>query len=305
MNSRQPTVSVLMTAYNREEFIGAAIESVLRSSYHDFELIVVDDGSTDKTVEIAQSFAELDTRVKLFVNEKNLGDYPNRNKAAQYAGGVYLKYLDSDDMLFSWSLQIMVESMILYPQAALGLSFNKLINTNYPFVASPLEAYQAFFYKNLLLSIGPSGSIIRRDLFESLGGFSPTQFVSDTELWLKLAKKNPVVVLPPNLVYWREHDQQQIRLEHNLPEIEARRFEMIKNILQDAEAPINQKEKKIILMNLTNVKCRGILKELLNGDFKGQIKRAKGLKLRLSDFLRASTQRNNYSHLGDSLAVFS
>ena len=88
----QPDGSVLMTAYNRELYIAEAIESVLASTYQDFELIIVDDGSKDKTVAIAKKYESKDSRVKVFVNEQNLGDYPNRNKAASFASGKDIKH---------------------------------------------------------------------------------------------------------------------------------------------------------------------------------------------------------------------
>lgn len=75
----RPLVSVLMTAYNRDKFIAEAIESVLASSFKDLELIIVDDCSTDKTLDIAKTFQQIDTRIKVFRNEENLGDYTNRN----------------------------------------------------------------------------------------------------------------------------------------------------------------------------------------------------------------------------------
>src|SRR5437764_11938447 len=81
-NERSPLLSVLMTAYNREKYISQAIESVLRSSFADFELIIVDDVSKDNTVGIARNYAHQDKRISVVVNEKNLGDYGNRNKAA-------------------------------------------------------------------------------------------------------------------------------------------------------------------------------------------------------------------------------
>ena len=86
-SSTTPLVSVLMTAYNREKYIAEAIESVLASTYTFFELIIVDDCSTDNTVLIAKSYQERDPRIKLFVNKQNLGDYPNRNVAASFASG--------------------------------------------------------------------------------------------------------------------------------------------------------------------------------------------------------------------------
>ncbi|MBN2662839.1 MAG: glycosyltransferase family 2 protein, partial [Bacteroidales bacterium] len=95
-----PFVSVLMTAYNREKYIAEAIESVIASTYQNWELIIVDDGSKDKTVEIAKQYEAKDPRIKVYINEKNLGDYPNRNKAASYAKGKYLKFVDADDLIY-------------------------------------------------------------------------------------------------------------------------------------------------------------------------------------------------------------
>jgi glycosyltransferase involved in cell wall biosynthesis len=76
---------------------------VLASSFKDFELIIVDDCSKDHTVEIERRYRS-DPRVQIHVNEKNLGDYPNRNRAANYANGKYPGYLDSDDIIYPYGL---------------------------------------------------------------------------------------------------------------------------------------------------------------------------------------------------------
>ena len=117
-----PKVSVLTTVYNREKYITECIESVLASSFQDWEMIIVDDQSVDRSVEIAQSYAQQDERIKVYVNEVNLGDYPNRNKAASLATGKYLKYLDADDLIYPHGLEIMVKTMECYPQCTLGIS---------------------------------------------------------------------------------------------------------------------------------------------------------------------------------------
>ena len=81
---RDPTVSVLVTLYNREAFIGAALTSILASTYEDFEVVVVDDASTDNSCELAKSIAATDSRVRVSRNEANLGDYGNRRRAAAF-----------------------------------------------------------------------------------------------------------------------------------------------------------------------------------------------------------------------------
>ena len=119
--SDSPAVSVLTTVYNRAKFLGECIESVQQSQFTDYEHIIVDDGSTDDSVAIARRHAAQDPRIKVFVNEQNLGDYPNRNQAAKHASGKYLKYLDADDLHGPWILNVMVDAMEQFPEAGLGL----------------------------------------------------------------------------------------------------------------------------------------------------------------------------------------
>ena len=105
----QPLVSILMTAYNRERYIAEAIESVLAITYRNWELIIVDDCSKDCTTEIAMRYAKKDDRIKVYINEKNLGDYPNRNKAISYASGEYIMFCDSDDKLLPDSVSKLMQ----------------------------------------------------------------------------------------------------------------------------------------------------------------------------------------------------
>ena len=115
-------VSILTTCFNREKYLTACIDSVLASTHQNWELIIVDDVSTDTSVAIAKSYEKKDPRIKVYVNEKNLGDYPNRNKAASYAKGKYLKYLDADDIIYPHGLEVMVHTMEQFPEAGLGIS---------------------------------------------------------------------------------------------------------------------------------------------------------------------------------------
>jgi glycosyltransferase involved in cell wall biosynthesis len=120
-NIKEPKVSILTTVYNHEKYLAACIESVLASSYLDWEMIIVDDQSKDSSVAIAQSYEAKDSRIKVYVNEHYLGDYPNRNKTASYAKGKYLKYVDADDMIYPHGLEIMVQTMEQFPEADFGL----------------------------------------------------------------------------------------------------------------------------------------------------------------------------------------
>jgi glycosyltransferase involved in cell wall biosynthesis len=211
MMREQPLVSVLITAYNRERYLPQALESVLALKYPNFEVIVVDDASTDRTLAIAQRFAESDPRVRVFRNEENLGDYPNRNRAATLAQGKYLKYVDSDDIIYPYALDAMVEAMERFPAAGLGMSdLPARPDTPFPVQLTPEEAYREYYLREQdLFGHGPLAAIIRTEPFRMVGGFSGINLVGDLELWVKLAARFPVVLLPAGLTWRRQHEGQE------------------------------------------------------------------------------------------------
>ena len=104
-----PLISVIITTYNRERYIKEAIQSVLTSTFKDYELIISDNCSTDRTVSIIKEFLLKDHRIKLYTNKENLGEYSNRILAASYASGKYIKYLDADDIIYPNSLSIFID----------------------------------------------------------------------------------------------------------------------------------------------------------------------------------------------------
>lgn len=204
-----PLISVLMTAYNREKYIAEAIESVLASSYQNFELIIVDDCSSDNTLNISKSYEAKDDRVKVFVNETNLTQFGNRNKAASYAKAEWLKYVDSDDVIYPSTLQIMLDSMQQFPQAALGFCLKtSLPDRPLPYKLEPNESFKKHFLGGGLLFVGPSGLIIKRKAFESVGGFEEFGMPSDNHLTLKIAAQYPIVAMSRDLFWWRVHEEQ-------------------------------------------------------------------------------------------------
>src|SRR5438477_13153584 len=111
-----PLVTVAMVAYNAEDFIGEAISSILAQRFVNFELLVCDDCSTDRTWQIIAGFR--DPRLRTIRNETNIGEYANRNKALHLARGEYLIYIDGDDYLYPHGLGFMVEMIERFPKAA-------------------------------------------------------------------------------------------------------------------------------------------------------------------------------------------
>lgn len=261
-----PLVSVLMTAYNREKYIHEAIESVLASSYTHFELIIVDDGSSDNTVDIARSYEAKDERIKVFVNEKNLGDYVNRNQAAKYASGKYLKYVDSDDLIYPYGLEVMVKAMEQFPDAALGITSRNVIpHDPFPILLTPLEAYRKHFFEYGFLDYGPTGVIIRTSVFKENGMFTGRRFIGDKECWFKIASMHPVIELPPSLTFWRQHAGQEMKIEiKTINESDfLMNFQFLMEVLSNPACPLNDQEKKIIIRKQQRIYSRILIKHMI------------------------------------------
>jgi len=207
-----PLVSVLMTAYNRERYIAASIESVLAQTFGDFELLIVDDRSTDATPEIARSFARRDSRVRLVINDHNLGDYANRNHAAGLARGTLLKYHDSDDLMYRHCLAAMAPPMAVYPEAALGLSSGKYWPGGpCPMLMTPRMSYQREFLGSTMFNAGPGGAIFRAEAFRALGGFPDAGPASDYVFWLRACARVPVLLLAADTFWYRMHGGQELQ----------------------------------------------------------------------------------------------
>jgi len=212
MQKEVPFVSVLMTAYNRENFIAEAIESVLTSSYTNFELVIVDDCSTDKTFEIIQYFAIKDQRIRYYQNEKNLGDYPNRNRAASYAKGYYITYLDSDDKLLIEGLKNCIEAMLQFPEAGVGMYWS--YSKGPAFCLNGAEAIRQHFFQRQLLVIGPGGTVLKRSFFEHIRGY-PEKYGPANDMYfnLKAACNSELVLFPFAFSFYRIHDAQENKNE--------------------------------------------------------------------------------------------
>jgi glycosyltransferase involved in cell wall biosynthesis len=242
-------VSVLMTAYNRDNFIADAIESVLASAFVDFELIIVDDCSQDQTFAVAKKYAAKDKRVRAYQNETNLGDYHNRNKAASYANGEYLKFLDSDDRMYPHCLQVMVAAMDQYPEAGFGLSSIPDDKNPYPYMISSRQAYIENFNGYGHFGRAPGSSIIRTSAFNEMKGFSGKRMIGDNELWFKLAMHYPLVKLQRDLVWDRLHAGQESGSSYAKKLYAKLRKQVMQEALEHPSCPLSKTEVAVILKN--------------------------------------------------------
>ena len=263
-----PKVSILTTVYNREKYLAACIESVLASTYQDWELIIVDDVSIDTSVAIAKNYEKKDARIKVYVNQTNLGDYPNRNKAASYAKGKYLKYLDADDVIYPNGLEVMVHTMEQFPEAGLGISQKVREDIKpFPFLMQPKETFIREFLMRGVLGLGPTGTIIRRNAFQKVGGFTGMRYIGDTELWYKIALIYPVVKMEDKLVFWRQHEDQEITKGNENYFYLEQNYLNAQKTLKNPVIPLSYKEVLLVKQKIDKRFARAIIR-LLIIDFK-------------------------------------
>jgi glycosyltransferase involved in cell wall biosynthesis len=245
-----PAVSVLMTAYNREDYIAESIDSVLAQKFGDFELVITDNQSTDGTVEIARRYERLDPRVRVVVNERNLGQFGNRNRAASLATGEFLKFHDSDDVMYPHCLDVMVAAMRAEPRAGFGLSNSRAWpGAPAPILLTPRQSYQREFLGFGVFMCGPGGSIFRTAVFTALGGFDDFGAPSDTIFWMRACARYPVLLLPGDLFYYREHPGQEFQSARVVREYATVPAHMWR-ALESPDCPLSEAEKAIARRNV-------------------------------------------------------
>jgi glycosyltransferase involved in cell wall biosynthesis len=283
-----------MTSFNRENYIGISIDSILSQDYSDFEFIIVDDCSEDSTWDIIKKYEKKDNRIRAFRNSKNIGDYPNRNVAASYATRKYIKYLDSDDILNQGALAHMISIMEKYPNCALGLIG---VGCHLGFLGSeilePEDTFREIYFKGKIIGGGPSYSILKKSEFWKFGGFSSERHLSDLRLWLKILSTSPVCLFDESLVYWRKHEAQEFSIGEKSNYHLFNSYYIYLNALLAKDCPLGTLENNMAIRNLKNRYSRKILFSMLSGKFMNSHKLFKHTSLTYRDLIY-SLNKNHY-----------
>jgi glycosyltransferase involved in cell wall biosynthesis len=200
--------SVLLPVYNRENYVRQAVESVLNQSFRDFELLVIDDGSTDRSPEILKSYGSKLT----LIQQHNQGPEVARNTAAALAQGEYLVYLDSDDYFLPFALETfdkVIRATNSPPLLMGSIAFFRYGEA--PPQPPPTDTIEIFKFRNFAsktMSLSSNNTIVRKSVFDAVGGgrkdtTSQTFQVDDTYIQLKVGNYSPFVIIkrPWTLAY--------------------------------------------------------------------------------------------------------
>ncbi len=204
-----PEISILMSVYNGDVFLRAALESILAQTFSDFECIVIDDASTDTTSDILKEFVALDSRIHVFRNEHNHGLTASLNVGLTHCRGHYVARMDADDIALAGRLMTQYWFMEEHPDVVASGSCVDVIDTSgqrlgeknlaltYEDIKSKMMFNNQFIHSTLFF---------RTDVLKSCGGYDETFKKSqDYELMLRLCSRFPVVNLREKLVQFRLH----------------------------------------------------------------------------------------------------
>jgi GT2 family glycosyltransferase len=211
--SSNPFFSVVIPTYNRAPLLQQALESVFTQECTDFEVIVVDDGSTDATLAYLESLGD---RIQA-VQQVNGGPGAARNLGARHARGTYIAFLDSDDLWFPWTLRVFREQVSRHGSPAILAA--RLVEFSDPkeIVDQKSDVVQSEAFEDFLKSfrkayfVGAGMSVLRRDAFLETGGFSTNRLnAEDHDLILRMGTATGFVqILTPVTLAWRRHPQSE------------------------------------------------------------------------------------------------
>lgn len=210
-----PLVSVILTSYNREKLLPGAIKSILGQSLQDFELIIVDDGSTDGSMEIAERFAAEDARVRV-IQQKNSGPSVARNNGVAAAQGKYVAFQDDDDESLPLRLEKQANFLNEYPDVAAVECGRTRINENGMILETksylrrrlfsflPEKKTPAFIYCDYAHPPVGITVMLHRNVFLDIGGYRPFfLYVEDFDFAFRLIEKHTAVCLYERLYRYR------------------------------------------------------------------------------------------------------
>jgi len=211
-----PTVSVVIPVYNGARYLAQAIQSVLDQTYKNFELIIVDDGSTDHTREVVCSFIEKEQLPIRYIFQNNGGEALARNTGIAAAKGDYLAFIDADDMWMPNKLE--QEVSLLEESKGIGLVFtsyracigekvtDEVVSVDRQKLDGNLLSFEELLKRSF---IAPSAIVVRKEIMQQVGPFdSSFKMCTDYDMWLRISQITNIAYIDEPLMIYRIHPWQ-------------------------------------------------------------------------------------------------
>lgn len=257
--------TVVIPLYNKEHYIIKTLESVFLQTYKDFEIIVVDDGSTDHSYDTANLYSS--PKMKL-IHQENQGVAVARNVGIEHAQGEYIAFLDADDTWYPHYLENMNNLIEKFPQSDIFVSAYRIVmrKNTYHYSAhlsdepALLPSYWNTF-QNAYDIVWTSAAIIKKDAIIRAGKFTPGEKIGqDLDLWARVARNNPVVAYHPEISvdYHRDAEQNartRVKIAHPKAFLQVLEEEMNNPrwTLEEKQWMENKYNKKMIVYVFTSI----------------------------------------------------
>ncbi|MEH2068512.1 MAG: glycosyltransferase [Nostoc sp.] len=261
LSYKLPKISVIIPAYNSESTISHTINSVLNQTFTDLELIVINDGSQDSTLEIVKQIK--DPRIKVFTYP-NAGGNVSRNRGLNIAVGEFVSFLDADDIWTFEKLESQLKALQENLTAKVAYSWSDYINANGKFVLSGKRInVNGDVYENLLISNfleNGSNPLICRKALITLGGFDESLTAAqDWDMWLRLASKFDFICVPSVQILYRISANS---VSSNLIRQEKACLQLLKRAYQERPSALNQSWNTSIANLYKYLTCKALQKPL-------------------------------------------
>jgi len=202
---------------------------------------------------MANHYCKKDERIKAFSNKNRLGQFRNRNEIAGYANGKYLKFLDSDDMIYPFGIEQLVYYMEMFPDSGYGLcSIDQDNERMFPYCLDPKDAYFMNYFDKPIFHKAPLSSIIKRDIFTACGGFPYESVSGDFAMWNYLSQLFPVVLMPHGIVWYRIHTEQEMQKTRENVSVQFDYLKVEEFFLNHSDCPLMGNDKLKAIRNNNN-----------------------------------------------------
>lgn len=245
----EPKISLIMSVYNGEDYLAETIDSVINQTFTEWEFIIINDCSNDKTLEILDKYASEDTRIKVYTNEINLRLPSSLNKALALAGGKYIARMDADDICLPDRLQKQYEFMESNPDVDLSSCRFMTLKNGVISSGGCGGRNDSNSIKALLLVTNPilhPGIIAKAEAIKELGYDKNFTCTEDMELWTRfIMSGKKVEILPEYLMIYRLHDKQitETTLEKQKGEV----ISIQKNYFSKLIAPMSEEQEEFYI----------------------------------------------------------
>ena len=231
----KPPVSVCIPTFNGAKYLKECLDSVLAQTFTDFEVLVVDDHSSDETLSIAQEYATYDHRIRVIQNEHNLGLVGNWNRCVELAQGEWVKFVFQDDLIAPLCLERMVAASkpgsaiifcrrdFIFEPGTSAATRQYYLNhvSSQPLFPNLTEISASDYCKATLEHIGtniigePTVVLLHRSVFYRFGTFNPQLImICDVEFWARVAVHTGVIFVPETLATFRVHSRSSTAKSH-------------------------------------------------------------------------------------------